>query len=257
MNYCDSLKKKKIKDIKLDQMQEIIDKDEISFSYRTKIKTTLSQVFAYAVAHDIISESQNKTKHIKIGKEKKSDKHYRFSKTELDTLWNASSDDGAKAILMMIYSGARPGEIINLEKKEVNLEEGWFSITEGKNENAVRKVPIHHQALPFFEAYMKKKGTRLITGKGGDGYSNLSVFKESVWRPTLEKLGIPEYTAQDGTKRKHLPHDTRHTFASMWAERRLNEIYRRKIQGHSGDGIGEQIYTHIDISELKTEIDKL
>ncbi|MBR6401464.1 MAG: integrase [Firmicutes bacterium] len=56
---------------------------------------------------------------------------------------------------------------------------------------------------------------------------------------------------------QHLPHDTRHTFTSMWAEKHLDEGMRRKIQGHSGKGIGEIVYTHLEIQTLKAELDKL
>jgi integrase len=256
LKYCEELHSLKLKDIKLSDMQEIIDKDDISFSYKCKIKTMFSQVFEYAEAHDFIEEHQNKTKHLKAGKSKKSDKHYRFTQDEIDALWTASSDDVVKVILIMIYSGARPGEILNLKKADVNIDEGWFSIVEGKNNNAVRKVPIHQSVLPFYKTLMSKKGSYLVSTKNGSKYGRLSCFTNGLWSSTLEKLGILEYSV-DSTKRKHLPHDTRHTFASMWTEKRLNEIYRRKIQGHSGQGIGEQVYTHIDIRELKEEMDKL
>ena len=49
----------------------------------------------------------------------------------------------------------------------------------------------------------------------------------------------------------------RHTFTSMWAEKHLDEGMRRKIQGHSGKGIGEIVYTHLEIQTLKAELDKL
>ena len=43
----------------------------------------------------------------------------------------------------------------------------------------------------------------------------------------------------------------------MWIEQRLNEAYRRKIQGHSGRGIGEQVYAHISDEQLREELNKL
>ena len=43
----------------------------------------------------------------------------------------------------------------------------------------------------------------------------------------------------------------------MWKEKKLDETFRRKIQGHSGKGIGEQVYTHIDMERLKEEINQI
>ena len=73
----------------------------------------------------------------------------------------------------------------------------------------------------------------------------------------LKEIGIYEYKAEDGTVQEHRPHDTRHTFTSMWKEKKLDETFRRKIQGHSGKGIGEQVYTHIDMENLKAELNRL
>jgi hypothetical protein len=43
----------------------------------------------------------------------------------------------------------------------------------------------------------------------------------------------------------------------MWKEKKLDEAMRRRIQGHAGEGIGEQVYTHLDLEILRSELDKL
>ena len=43
----------------------------------------------------------------------------------------------------------------------------------------------------------------------------------------------------------------------MWAEKKLDEAMRRKIQGHSGKGIGEIVYTHYEFEKLKEELNML
>ena len=70
-------------------------------------------------------------------------------------------------------------------------------------------------------------------------------------------IGILNYCNESGNISSHMPHDTRHTFTSMWKEARLDESIRRKIQGHSGHGIGEQVYTHYDFTHLLSELNKL
>ena len=79
----------------------------------------------------------------------------------------------------------------------------------------------------------------------------------SYWTPILRDIGILEYTNENGETAEHLPDDTRHTFTTMWKEKKLDEAMRRKIQGHSGKGIGEIVYTHFELEKLKEELNKL
>lgn len=51
--------------------------------------------------------------------------------------------------------------------------------------------------------------------------------------------------------------DCRHTFTSLWKGQKLDEAFRRKIQGHSGHGIGEKVYMLPDIEDLRDELDLL
>lgn len=258
--HCKSLHNMSVKDIKLSHMQAVIDNSGKNYPTLKKIKSFLSQLFEYAVIQDIIGKDKDKTEFIDIGTHEQSTRHYKFNGAEIDALWRWSSNDYVQVILMMIYSGARPGEVLSVKKADVNLDEEYFIIVDGKNENAKRRVPIHKKTMPFFKSWMNKDGEYLITKHNGDRF-NLQTghrqFIESYWNPCLRDIGILEYKAEDGTMQEHLPHDTRHTFASMWAEKKLNEAYRRKIQGHSGKGIGEQVYTHLDMENLKAELNQL
>jgi integrase len=80
---------------------------------------------------------------------------------------------------------------------------------------------------------------------------------DSFWIPVLKEIGIYEYANENGETATHLPDDTRHTFTTMWKEKKLDEAFRRKIQGHSGKGIGEIVYTHLDLVKLSEELNKL
>ena len=87
--------------------------------------------------------------------------------------------------------------------------------------------------------------------------TNHGSYIESFWKPVLTDIGIYKYTNEQGETAEHLPDDTRHTFTTMWREKRLDEAMRRKIQGHSGKGIGEIVYTHFELNKLKEELNKL
>ena len=259
---CESLYNKPLKDIKLVHLQHIVDTCGKNYPTLKKLKTFLSQLFEYAVVQDIISKELDKTEFLDLGeKNEQSTKHYKFTNSEIEALWKWSpNNDYVQMILMMVYSGTRPGEFLALKKQDVNMDEGYFTITDGKNANAKRRVPLHYRTIPFYENWMQKKGKYLITKHNGDRF-NLQTghrqFKESYWNAVLREIGILEYKTESGETQEHQPHDARHTFTSMWKEKKLDETFRRKIQGHAGQGIGEQVYTHIDMEKLKEELNQL
>ena len=258
---CAPIYNMKFADIKLSHLQGIVDNSDKNFPTLRKLKSLLSQLFDYAVIHEIIPKDKHIVEYINIGKAEKSTKHYRFTNAEVDALWRwADNNEYVQVILMLIYSGTRPGELFNVKCKSVDLNERYFTVEQGKNENAIRKVPIHDRTYPFFEHWMSKGNEHLITNLSGKKFqfdTNHTSYTESFWIPVLKEIGIHEYTNEKGEIAEHLPHDTRHTFTSMWKEKKLDEAMRRKIQGHSGKGIGEIVYTHFELEKLKEELNKL
>ena len=55
---------------------------------------------------------------------------------------------------------------------------------------------------------------------------------------------------------EHLPHDTRHTFATLGDNYNMNKLCIKRIMGHASKDITDKVYTHKDIEELKKEIEK-
>ena len=45
-----------------------------------------------------------------------------FTKKDIDILWSMKEDKWYQIALMLIYTGVRIGELLELEKKDVNLE---------------------------------------------------------------------------------------------------------------------------------------
>lgn len=258
---CAPLYDMKIADIKLSHLQSVVDRSGKNTPSKKKIKVLMNQLFDYAVMHGVISKDKHVVEYVDIGKGEKSTLHYRFTAEEIETLWRWSdNNEYVQVILMMIYSGVRPGELFNTKCSDVDLEKGYFNIPKGKNENAARKVPIHHRTLPFFARWMSKGNQYLITNLSGKKFNfdtNHGAYTDSFFTPLLRDMGILSYKNEKGEIKEHLPDDTRHTFTTMWKEKRLDEAMRRKIQGHSGKGIGEIVYTHFELNLLKEELDKL
>lgn len=258
---CAEINQMKFVDIKLQHLQGVVDSSGKNYPILKKLKTLFNQLFDYAVQHEIISKDKHLVEYLDIGKEIPSDKHYRFTDAELETIWQWSEgNEYVQVILMLIYSGVRPGELFNLKSCNVNLSEKWFKVEKGKTVNAARKVPIHERVFPFFQHWMSKGNEYLVTQLNGGQIlfdTNHGQFTESYWKPLLLDMGILDYINEKGERRQHTPDDTRHTFTTMWKEAKLDEAFRRKIQGHSGKGIGEVVYTHLEFEKLRTELNQL
>ncbi len=259
---CTDIENMKFSDIKLVHLQGIVDSSNKNYPTLKKLKVLFNQMYDYAVMHEIISKEKHIVEYVNIGKPQKSDKHFRFTDIEIDTMWRWSvKNEYVQVILMLIYTGVRPGELFNLKKHNVNLQERSLFIEKGKNDNAVRKIPIHDRIFPFFDYWMNKNNSEyLITQLNGKQImfkNNHRQFTETYWTPLLLDMDILKYTNDKGDIKEHTPDDTRHTFTTIWKEKCLDEAMRRKIQGHSGKGIGETVYTHYEFERLREEINKL
>lgn len=91
---------------------------------------------------------------------------------------------------MLIYTGMRINEILNLKKTDVDLVN--CTLTGGSKTNAGknRVIPIHSKIFPLIKDRMGNRTDYLIpnkTGKGGMRYEN---FRTYVFTPIILKLGM-------------------------------------------------------------------
>lgn len=255
------LHRARFRDLQPFAIQRAIMESEKNYPMRKKMLGLVSQLYRFAALNRIVPGDVNPARSIDIGKKEPTAKaHMRFSTQEVEALWQWADNEYVQVILMMIYTGCRPGELFAARKEDVHLRDQYWYIPAGKNETSVRRVPLHRSILPFFEGWMEKPGDFLITQLNGREFrfqSNHNQYTETYWSPVLEEIGVLEYTAEDGSVRLHKPHDCRHTFTSMRKGQKLDEAMRRKIQGHAGQGIGERVYTEYELSTLLEEINKL
>ena len=65
-------------------------------------------------------------------------------------------------------------------------------------------------------------------------------------------------TCMGKLKMKHLPHDGRHTFASLMDSTGANDVCIKLIMGHSmRNDTTKDVYTHKTLKELLTEVNKI
>lgn len=147
---------------------------------------------------------------------------------------------------MLIYTGCRISELLALKKEDINLQEKWFDIKKSKTAAGVRRVPIADKVLPFFEFWYTLNGCKyLISTPEGKPFEYRNYY-DSYWKPLVEQLNM-----------KHRPHDTRHTCVSLLAAAGIDERIIKKIVGHAGQGVTENVYTHYELESLREAINKI
>ena len=249
-NLLEPVKNMRLVDIKLDHYQRICDDSGKNAPTLKKLKITLGLMYDYAVRHEFLKQDKrDMIRYIDIKKAGNPNARSKnpFNLTQIRTLWKwKDSSEYIRVILMLIYTGCRIGEFLDLKKENVNLEERWFDITASKTEAGIRKVPIHDKVLPFFQEWMTKNDCEYLISTPDAKHFEYRNYYDSYWKPFMEQLNLD-----------HHPHETRHTCISLLTKAGVDDRFIKKIVGHKGQGVTETVYTHLEIQDLLEAINKI
>lgn len=237
----------KFKEIRTAHLQSIIDKclrEKSSRSTMEKIKGLAYMLYSYAMENDIVNK--NYAEFIKLPKVEKEERKI-FSELDIKKMFdNADSVEWVDTILILIYTGMRISEMLELTKFDVDLENGiiigGLKTDAGKN----RIIPIHPKILKYVKRWYNKNGERLICKEDGKKMS-AKYYREKKYYPALDALEI----------KRLVPHSCRHTFASMMAKAGADTLAIQRIIGHADYATTANIYTHESVEELKKAINKI
>ena len=229
-------------DIRKAHMQDVIDNCGRGHGTRKKIKVLFNQMYKYTLENDITTKDYSAF--VDIGKNESESTRKPFAMEEIHILFeNADRMDFIDTILIMIYTGLRIGELLLIESINVDIEnrimKGGLKTEAGKN----RIIPINKKILPFI-AKRCEEGHKYLIVNHQNKLMRYWNYKEEKWAKILEQLGMD-----------HLPHDCRHTFATLMDNAGANKVSIKRIMGHASMDITDKVYTHKDIEQLKIAID--
>ena len=244
---CEDIQNMVFADVRLHHLQGVVDHCDKNYPTLRKLKVLFNMMYKWSMQHDICAKDYSEFVDVAQYKDKNPNniKRAPFTDEEIEKLWKASTfnqADSISIILMMIYSGVRVGELRELRKENVHLDEKYFYIESSKTPAGIRNVPIADKVLPFFRYWMQKNPEckYLIHTDAGKMFQDRN-YRDSYWMPVIEQLQLdPE----------HHPHDTRHTCVSLLTKAGVDERLIKKIVGHAGKGVTEQVYTHIEMEQL-------
>lgn len=247
---CDQIKKLRFNDIKKNHLQGIVDGCGKNYPTLRKLKVLFTMLYKFALQNDICSKDYSQYIDIIQYKDKNPNAFKRkpFSKKEIETVWKwKGTNEYITVILMLIYCGCRIGELLNLKKEDVNLEERWFDMTASKTKSGIRKTPIANKVLPFFQYWYNKNDCEYLLSTPDGKHFEYRNYYDSYWKPFVEQMEIAN----------HRPHDTRHTCVTLLTAAGIDDKIIKKIVGHKGQSVTEVIYTHFEIQQLIGAIDKI
>ena len=245
--HCAALCGKPIKDLRAAQLQRVLDDCPTGYQAAVRVRILFNQIFKFCLEREIVKK--NHAEYLRINHKQEHNERQAFSSEEIQALWDSAGKNAyVPFVLMLIYSGVRINELLELKKEDVRLEEQWFKVRESKTEaGRNRIVPIADKALPFWQAFMEQSQCEYAVCTVEGQRLTYENFKKRYWHPLMKQLGM-----------EHTPHETRHTFISQMVMRNANQTILKKIVGHKSImNLTERVYTHIEIQELLNEVNKL
>lgn len=244
-NHFSDIKHRKILEIKKKEIQNIIDKSDLGSTGRGYLKIIFTKIIEFC-NNELELNINNDICKLNIGSKEKSTKHKVIIDKHIQLLIEYSKYNKiAQLILVYLYTGYRPSELLDKETNQVFLEKdymiGGLKTEAGKN----RIMPIHSAIKPIIESMYNPNNKYLVCDEHGNKRS-YSWFKKQ-FKNLMNELKL-DYT----------PYDTRHTFATKCDELKIPENIIKRLMGHSlKSDITNDVYIHKTVEQLKKEIEKI
>ena len=246
-NHLADLHHKKFNALRTDEVQECINKWTCkSNSTVSNIRTVLNNMYKYALMNNYIEKDLSQF-FVYSWVEPSEQIHSRYTDEEIAVLWaNLYVVNNVDLILITIYSGLRPTELREITTDNVHLDEQYM-IGGIKTEAGIdRVIPIADKILPLIKNRYDKNKRFLVNNKYGNHYTYGS-YVSANFNTVMNRLQM-----------QHLPHDGRHTFASLMDNVGANEVCLKLIMGHSmRNDVTKGVYTHKTIPQLIEEVNKI
>lgn len=231
--HCKSLYNRIYRSLRKHDFQTAIDQCNRSYSVKCSVRNLFSHLDNYAYDRDIIAKMY--TVNLDVGEETETKARSIFTDEEVQKLFTMTGQEYVDDTLVQLYTGFRVSEILALTDKSIDLEQeiitGGGKTKAGKD----RIVPIHPDILQIIKAHTTSGKLFAIKGTQTSYLTKRKDFFESI--------GM-----------NHTTHDCRHTFRSKLDTAGANKVSVDLLMGHKSSDVGERVYTHKTIEQLRETI---
>jgi integrase len=221
------------------KLQEHLKNSPIQFN---RCNSILSKAFSLAELWGYRPKNSNPCFGIQKYPEKKKERF--LTNAELATLneilnrqevVKLSSPYSIAAIRMLMYTGCRSGEILNLKWSDVFLTEGYLHLKDSKT--GEKTIPLNESAKAILGNLRQQKGNPYIFV--GEKPGTCLTTLKTAWTKVRRLAGLEEVRI----------HDLRHTFASLAIKQGVDLYTVSKLLGHKNIATTTR-YAHLEMKQL-------
>ena len=146
------------------------------------------------------------------------------------------------AILLILYTGCRLGEVLNLKWDNVHLKDRYIYLDDTKVGESAR--PLNQKAIDLLTSITPKEGNPYVFYGKVPGKPLAEV--KTAWKAILKRAGIKDFRI----------HDLRHSFASFALKEGVDLYTVSKLLGHKNIATTTR-YAHLELGHLKEATNKV
>ena len=140
------------------------------------------------------------------------------------------------AIFMILYTGCRVSEILNLKWENVHLSDSYIHLPDTKTGEGAR--PLNQKAIELLSSMKPKEGNTYVFYGKVPGQPIVEIKR--AWGTILKRADIKDFRI----------HDLRHSFASFALKKGVPLVHVSKLLGHRNIATTMR-YAHLELEQLK------
>lgn len=221
---CEALQSEYWHDIGIKEMSAVIDAMPPQYYGRKNVKALLNAMGTYAIVAGYADKSF--AEYIKLPPEPIPHKKA-FTEREVEALWEDynAGNDFTGAILIMIFTGMRYGELVSIKPENIYFDESYMMGGIKTKESRAGEIILIDEIKPIVKKLMLDGRLKEMSD---------TTFKKHFNR-ALGRAGCESHT----------PHECRHSTATLLAKRGIQPAIIQSIMRHTKYSQTAE-YTHID-----------
>jgi integrase len=241
--------KKKLEDISPKDIRQFLDSMSHISTTANRCFGLLSVAFGKAEEWEYLPPGSNPCRGVRKYKENKKQRF--LSRLELKKLEDSLTQQekeqprsfcSVNAIRLLLYTGCREGEILNLKWENVHHKDHYIYLDDTKVGESAR--PLNQKVTGLLASLKPKEGNPYVFYGNVPGRPLVNV--NTAWRKVLKRAGIKDFRI----------HDLRHSFASFCLSQGIDLYTVSKLLGHKNIATTTR-YAHLELEHLKEATNKV
>lgn len=237
--HCAAIENMRYKNLRSFHMQDCIDGCGCGYSTQWSIKNLFGHLDRFAMELDVIQKMYSPL--ISAEPIPETSKQP-FTDGEVASVWKIADQEWVDSVLVLLYGGWRISELLGLKAEDVDLEKKLITAGVKTKSGKGRIVPIHSKIQFIIENRVRQHNKGYLFSKDGKKLTSTQYY--TIWNPIMKQLGF-----------EHTPHECRHTFRSRLDSAGANKVCIDLMMGHKSKEVGERVYTHKTLQELREAIE--